>query len=969
MASASTSHLLQEALELHRRGALGDASMRYAEVLQNDPANSDAYYYLGMVACQEGRFVDGVEFARKSLDNDPQNPRAQVLLGRALSALGRRDEALRCFERAIGLAPQLAQAHASRADVLTDLGRAAEAVESYDKALSLLPEAAEDWFNRGIALCMLRRLEEAITSFDRAIENKPDIAQMHYMRAKVLSDLRRYDDALASFEKALQIEPRLAEAWVDRATVFKELKQYSESLNACDRALAIKPDYAEALLCRGNVLFLLKRYDKALAVCDQALALRPDFAEAHFGRGAIFLASKQYGDALSAYEAALNFRPDFAEAAIACGNVFIELKQYDKALAANERAASLRPDIAEAWAGCGNALIELRRYDEALVACDRAVTLKPALAEAWLGRANVFFNRKQYLDALAAFDSAISLQPDLAQGWAGRGNTLVELRRYDEALAACDKASALKPDLLDAWLGRANIFFNCQRYGDAAAACERILELKPDFARAWFSYGSALLELQHCDRAFVAYDKATALGPETDYAEGQRLLAKLHMCDWSALEADTRLLLSQIREQKAASVPFVLLPLPSTAAEQLQCAARFAQDLPSSPTVWIRRVRAHDRIRIAYLSADFRDHAVAHLVAGLFEHHDRSRFEITGLSFGRSDSSAVRKRIVGSLDRFVDIQTRPDADAADLMRQLEIDIAVDLMGHTQSARLGILAQRPAPIQIFYLGYAGTLGTEFFDYIIGDSTVIPESHRAFFAEQVVWLPDSYFVSDDRRPISQKDLIRRECSLPENGFVYCSFNNAYKITPELFHIWMRLLRATPDSVLWLSELNPPAQLNLRREAERWGVSPQRLIFAPKISDNSEHLARQRHADLFLDTLPYNAHTTASDALWAGLPVLTCLGETFAGRVAASLLKAVGLPELITTSLDEYEALALKLAREPAVLQSIKSKLAHNRKTYPLFDTARFTRHLEAAYETMWEQHQKGEPPAGFAVKPIT
>ena len=953
---------------MHRRGALGDAGALYAEVLRSDPGNSDAYYYSGMVACQEGRFVDGVELARKSLDNNPQNARAQVLLARALSALGRRDEALPWLEQAIGLAPEFAQAHASRADVLIDLGRAAEAVASYDKALSLVPDAAEDWFNRGIALFMLRRLEEAITSFDRAIENKPDIARMHFMRAKVLSDLGRYDEALASFNTTVRIEPGLAEAWLARAMIFKERERYSESLDACDRALGIKPDYPEALLCRCNVLFLLKRYDEALAVCDQALSLRPDFAEVWFGRGAILFASKKFDDALMAYDQALRFGRDFAEAAVGSGNVFMELKRFDNALAAYDRSTSLRPDVAEAWVGRGNALIELRRYDEALAAYDQAVNLKPTLAEACVGRANVFFNHKQYLDALVAFDLAISLQPDLAEAWVGRGDTLLELRRCDEALAACDRASALKPHLVDAWLTRANVFFTRQRYGDAAAACERILELKPDFARAWFSYGTALLELQQYDRAFVAYGKAAALSPETDHAEGQLLLVKLHMCDWAALEADTRRLLSRIREKKAVSVPFALLPLPSTAEEQLQCAARFVQDLPSSPPVWVGRDYSHDRIRVAYLSADFRDHPVAHLMAGLFEHHDRSRFEITGLSFGRDDNSAVRKRIVSAQERFLDVETRTDADVADLIQQLEIDIAVDLTGHTQGARLGILARRPAPIQVFYLGYAGTLGAKFFEYIVGDSTVSPENLRAFFAEQVVWLPDSYLVSDDRRAISQKNVTRRECGLPENGFVYCSFNNAYKITPEIFHIWMGLLRASPDSVLWLSQLNAPAQLNLRREAERSGVSPQRLIFAPKLPESSEHLARQRHADLFLDTLPYNAHTTASDALWAGLPVLTCLGETFAGRVAASLLKAVGLPELITTSLGDYEALALKLAREPALLQSIKFKLARNRNSYPLFDTKRFTQHIEAAYEGMWARHQKGEPPAGFAVKRI-
>jgi predicted O-linked N-acetylglucosamine transferase (SPINDLY family) len=319
-----------------------------------------------------------------------------------------------------------------------------------------------------------------------------------------------------------------------------------------------------------------------------------------------------------------------------------------------------------------------------------------------------------------------------------------------------------------------------------------------------------------------------------------------------------------------------------------------------------------------------------------------------------------------AFEHFIDAKDKTDEDIANLIRHHEIDIAVDLMGHTQISRLGILARRPAPIQVHYIGYAGTLGTDFIDYILADSTVVPEEHRPFFTEQVVWLPDSYLVSDDRRAISPHTPMRHECGLPDDAFVFCSFNNSYKITPVIFELWMRVLRATPKSVLWLSQANAIATANLRREVERHGVSPQQLIFAPKVSDNADHLARQCQADLFLDTLPYNAHTTASDALWAGVPVLTCLGETFAGRVAASLLKAIGLPELITTSLADYEELALKLAREPSFLAAIKAKLARNRDTHPLFDTARFTRHIEAAYTTMWQRYQSGEAPTAFTTR---
>ncbi len=377
--------------------------------------------------------------------------------------------------------------------------------------------------------------------------------------------------------------------------------------------------------------------------------------------------------------------------------------------------------------------------------------------------------------------------------------------------------------------------------------------------------------------------------------------------------------------------------------------------------LWRGEIYAHERIRVAYLSADFREHPVAYLMAGLFEHHDRSRFEVTALSMGPDRASPMRERIRSAVEHFVDAGEQSDQAIAELIRRREIDIVIDLMGLTRHNRLDVLARRPAPIQVNYLGYSGTTGADFIDYILADATVIPEEHRGFYSEQVVWLPDCYLITDDRRAIAERTPSRSECGLPEDGFVFCCFNNSYKLGPETFGVWMRLLNATPGSVLWLSEANATAQANLRREAESRGVEAQRLIFAPRLPDVADHLARQRHADLFLDTLPYNAHTTACDALWAGVPLVTCLGTSFVGRVAASLLKAIGLDELITHSLGDYEALALRLAHDRTALAAVRQKLAYNRNTFPLFDTARTTRHIEAAYTTMWQRYQKEEMPS--------
>jgi predicted O-linked N-acetylglucosamine transferase (SPINDLY family) len=389
-------------------------------------------------------------------------------------------------------------------------------------------------------------------------------------------------------------------------------------------------------------------------------------------------------------------------------------------------------------------------------------------------------------------------------------------------------------------------------------------------------------------------------------------------------------------------------------------------EVPESIILANPRRRRGGRIRLGYLSADFRQHAVAMLVAGLFAHHDRQEFEVIGYSAGPNDGSDIRSRLAASFDRFIDISELSDRASAHLIHADEIDILVDLTGFTRYTRTGILAYRPAPIQVNYLGYLGTTGATFIDYIVLDRFVAPAEQQPFYSERLVYLPDCYQCNDNKRVIAEHTPSRPECDLPEESFVFCCFNNSYKITPVFFDVWMRLLHAVPTSVLWLLDTNPWAKSNLRREALARGIVAERLVFAPRLAAPL-HLARHQVADLFLDTLPYNAGTTASDALWAGLPVLTCAGETFAGRVAGSLLRAIGLGELVTTSLEEYEALALRLAHEPALLARLRARLAKNRLTHPLFDTERFTRNLETAYRRMWEMQTAGEPPTAFSVDP--
>jgi protein O-GlcNAc transferase len=536
----------------------------------------------------------------------------------------------------------------------------------------------------------------------------------------------------------------------------------------------------------------------------------------------------------------------------------------------------------------------------------------------------------RHREAADAYEKFVMLSPDNAAGWHARGFVLQILHRRVEALDCFDRA--LKLDVANDAIrtARANILFELERWEEAAREYEVLL----------------------------------AANAPPAWLHGYLAICRLHCCDWRRLDEQKRSISAALERGEFVIDPVGIACISDSLEEQGQCAKIWARDrCPSAPPLWSGERYLHPRIRVAYLSADFRAHATAFLMAGVFEHHDRSKFEVTAISWSTDDHSGMRKRLMNGFDNFVETGDLTDAEIAKKIRELEIDIAIDLKGYTNESRPSILAHRPAPVQAQYLAFPGTMGVGFIDYLIGDRITVPESHTDFYSEKVVWLPGCYQCNDSRRELAGREPTRYETGLPP-GFVFCCFNSNHKIAPDVFAIWMRLLNGVSGSVLWLLDDNPSATRNLRASAQAHGVAPDRLIFAPR-ADPVSHLARQSSADLFLDTLPYNAHTTASDALWAGLPVLTMRGSTFAGRVAASVLTAAGLPELVTNSPEEYERLALLLVNEPARLGAIRRKLSENRAACALFDTRRFTRNLESAYRIMLERSQSGLAPENFAV----
>jgi predicted O-linked N-acetylglucosamine transferase (SPINDLY family) len=605
------------------------------------------------------------------------------------------------------------------------------------------------------------------------------------------------------------------------------------------------------------------------------------------------------------------------------------------------------------WQAFWRALAPVERLPYAFAASDVALAIIPASTENKL-------TIKRYWRAQKDAQRTLARTPNDPAALRDLGDALVGLRRHKDAIACYDKALAYAPHDTAIWKRRLAAI---QATGVAVGAPDYPLD--PQDAKAWAIYAARLFSSRRYAQAIAAADRAIALDPDNVAGARVGIQARLWACDWRRREADEHRVSEEVKAARPIVTPFYHRAISNSEAESLVLARLWTREF-TRPTeaLWRGERYAHERIRVAYSSTDFHDHVVSDVMAGCFEHHDRSRFEATAISLGPDDGSLMRRRITAAFDRFIDVQAMGDFEVAKLLREWEIDIVVDLNGDSGDSRTGIFAHRPAPVQVSFLGYPGTMGLPFFDYIIADPVVIPDRHRIHYAERVVYMPHTYMPTDRTRKSLPKAPSRAEAGLPTNGFVFVCHNFEYKITPEIFDIWMRLLKAVDDSVLWLKSPNPWALINLRREAGARGVAPQRLVFAPRLPEAKDHLARLQLADLFLDTLPYNAHASACDALWAGVPVVTCLGNTFPGRVAASVLHAVGMPELVTTSPAEYEELAAALARDPDRLATIKAKLTHKRYTEPLFDTARFTRDLESAYLIMWTRQQDGLPAASFA-----
>jgi protein O-GlcNAc transferase len=741
-------------------------------------------------------------------------------------------------------------------------------------------------------------------------------------RAIALHQRGMLSEAERLCRQVLTSKPRSSTALHLLGLVCAQLGRPGEAADYIWKSLSLEPANPAALLNYAIALGATDRLDEAVQQLDLALRIDPKYEDAWNNRGACLWRLGKFSDALASYERALALSPNKPGILCNMGLCFNSLKRHADALVCFDRALRLDPNSTDAFTKRSSALRGLGRRKEALGSVQHALLIESNNTDALINYSALLAEGSQHEEALACLDIVIQQSPNDSTALNFRGISLRALNRTPEALLSYESALRSNANFVDALINRANIYWQ----------------------------DNADPELAMTDLARVI-----TCQPECPYTHGLIVHLRMQCALWRDFERERTFLSNGVRNGKRIVRPFDYQAISASPSELQACARIFAMDqFPSvAPPIKVNR-SPHRRIRLGYMSGEFREQATAYLTAGLYELHDRNKFEVFGIDNNSGDGSKMRARLEDALDEIISIGALADDEAAELIRDKEIDILINLNGYFGKLRMGVCAHRAAPIQVNYLGFPGTLGAPYIDYIIADRTVIPENERQFYDETVVYLPDCYQANDSRRSIAPQMFSREQVGLPQGAFVFCNFNQGYKLTPDTFSTWISILREVEDSVLWLLEGPGSFHENIRREAERRGVSANRIVFADPLPAD-QHLARIALADLFLDSLPYNAHTTASDALWAGVPLLTQRGSTFPGRVAASLLLSLGIPELITETTDDFIQTALNIARGGTLHLSLRERVAAGRTSSPLFDTERFARHIEAAYSTMWDRYQ--------------
>lgn len=744
--------------------------------------------------------------------------------------------------------------------------------------------------------------------------------------------------------------------------------QLSQAETGYRQVLALNAKHPDALHMLGVIALQARRHDAALKLIDQAIEIKADNADYHLNRALALIGLNQADAALASVQRAIELRPDFAAAHFNRGNIELALGEAQAAIESYCRAIENNAGHADAYNNLGNALKATGKLDQAASNYRRAIELNPRHGAARNNLGNFLQATGRWTEAREQFEQALALQPNDLAIKSNLAAVWLETGDINRAVAAFKEVAQHNPDAAQAHYNLGNALRARGQIELAIAGYRRATELQPEQPQMHNNLGVALLAAGQPGAAQAAFQRALDLAPDYPQALDNLIDSQLRLCDWRQLDAVRQTLLAPVLAGTAAAEhpprPFLVARLPVVVSPaELQSVARATvQHRTRGLTVPPRAQRTSSSqaglLHIGYVSTDFNNHATSHLTHELFGLHDRERFSVTGYSLGHDDDSAARRRIQTGCDQFRDLQYWQSDAIATQIAEDRIDLLVDLNGHSAENRIELFALRPAPVQITYLAYPGTTGAAFFDYLIGDALVTPLSDQAFYDECLLLMPHCYQINS-ARPRAVAEPTRADCGLPPEAIVFCCFNNNFKIEPKIFDVWCAILRQVPQSVLWLLSGPDETENNLRSACVAREIDPSRLIFAPHLP-RADHLARQRLADLFLDTHFYNAHTTGSDALWAGLPLLTCPGLSFASRVGASLVRAAGIAELAVADLSEYQQTAVQLANDTARLAELKARLAGNHDSCPLFDTQRFVSTLERGYETVWQRHCSGEAP---------
>jgi len=948
-------------IALYSNGQYQEAIDTIKDLTKIFPDDSLLCNIMGACYAGLGQLALAVKSYKKAISIDPEYAKAHYNLGDAYHHQNKHKESIKSYKKSLEIDPEYAEAYNNLGNIYRESGEYNQAVRSYEKALIIKSNFFEANYGLGLTFYELGEIESMINHLERAVSIHPNLAEAHNFLGVAYNELGQLDDAVESYLKALDKNPNFSEVYNNLGNAYTELGQLDEAIESYLKALDLNPDYPALHNNLGNAYKELGQLDNALKSYRNALIHNPDNADSHNYIGNVFGELEELDEAVKSYKMAISINPDYAEAHNNLGNAFRDSERSEEAIKSFEKAVEINPDFAIAYNNLGNLLKDLGRLDDAVESFKKSIKISDNFAEVHNNYGNILADLGRLDDSINTFNKAIEIDPNFAEAYNNLGNVFKGLNRINESVQSYKKAIEIDPNFAEAYNNLGNVLtMDTSLLNQAVKSFEKAVEINPDFAIAYNNLGNAYKDLNYLNEALSSYERAFDIENSLENVLGNILNTKMNSCNWDDLEELLTDAKQRIVNNERVVEPFTLLGLIDDSLVQRKATElRINANHPRNynlPT--IVRYPKHPKIRIGYFSADFREHPLAYLTAELYELHDRNYFEVHAFSFGSDTKDALNLRIKAGVDQFHNVQSMSHKEMALFVRSLEIDIAVDLGGFTQDARTDVFAMSAAPIQLSYIGYLGTMGADYYDYLIADPVMIPKENQKYYVEKIVYLP-SFQVNDSKDLPPEITLTRKDVGLPEEGFVFCCFNNTYKFTPTIFDSWARILSAVDNSVLIVFANNELSKTNLTKELIQRGVKAERLIFGDSVK-RPEYLARYRTADLFLDTHPYNAGTTASDALKMGLPLLTMIGKSFNSREAASILTSINLPELITNTPEEYEALAIELASNPDKLKAIKDKLTSNLSTAPLYDTKLFTKNIESAYTEMYERHHKGLEP---------